>query len=187
MTPRKRLLIPVLLTLSALSFFAFLGGNDHHQQADPEVEAVRTAPDISLEDIKETYIEKGEKKWVLKATSACLSRSSDQTRVSDIDISFFTADGRSFRVTADRGLLSMNTRNAEVSGNVIIHHPVYKMYTESLRYRAENHIIISNEPVRIESDWLRLEGDRLRFDLNTMKAELTGKVDGLINEKLTRH
>lgn len=187
MTPRKRFLIPILLILTVCSLLALLTGNDNHKRPESTSEAIRSAPDISLQGIRETYIEKGTKRWILKAASAFLSRSSNQTRVKDIDMTFYAADGRFFRVTADRGQLSLDTRDAEVSGNVIIYHPSYKIYTESLRYRAGNHIITSNEQVRIESDWLQLEGDRLRYDLNTMKAELTGKVNGIINEKITRH
>ncbi len=184
---KKRFVIPMLLILSALSVSAYiLKDNSGKRQRNPASELIRSAPDISLEGISQTFVEKGKKKWTLKAASARLSRAAKQTLLDDIDVGFFTANGKSFRVTADKGLLSLDTNDAEVFGNVIIHNPDYEIHTQSLRYKAESHIITTDEPVRIESDSLHLTGDGLRYDLVSMKAELTGNVKGIISGNLGR-
>lgn len=188
MVYRKRSLVPIFLILAVLSLAVYLAGKYRGETKAPDssVQTVQSAPDISLEGIRQTYVEKGAKKWALKAASARLSRSSNRTHIDDIDMTFYLPDGRSFRVTADQGVILLENRDAEISGDVIVYHPDFKIYTESLRYRAEHHIITADEPVRIESPSLHLSGNRLRYDLSTMKADLTGNVNGLINEILTR-
>ena len=188
MANRKRSLVPILLIAAVLSLAAYLTGKYDGEAEGPGSagQSLQSAPDISLEGIRQTYVEKGVKKWEMKAASARLLRSDNQAQVNDIVITFYTADNRSFRVTADQGLVSLETRDARISGNVIIYHPDFKIYTESLRYHAERHIIVSESPVRIESPSLHLAGDRLCYDLSSMRAELAGNVNGRINENLTR-
>lgn len=188
MPSQKRSLIPILLVLATLGVTAYMttGDNGEKERRAATAKIIQSAPDISLKGIRQTFIEKGTKKWALRAASAFLSRSNRQTRVNDIEATFFTAEGKPIRVTADSGLLSLDTNDAEISGNVIVHNQDYKIYTQSLRYQAERHIITTEEQVIIESDSLHLTGDSLRYDLVSMKAELAGNVDGIISEHLTR-
>jgi LPS export ABC transporter protein LptC len=185
----KRSLFLMFLILPVLCLIAYLtlydGGRE--KRRDSAAKLIRTAPDISLEGIRQTFIENGDKKWSLKAASARLSRSSRQTQVTDIDLTLFTAGGDAFRVTADKGLLSLDSSDAEIAGNVIIHIPEGKIYTQSLRYRAQDHIITADEQVKVEGDSLHLTGNRLRYDLRSMTAELLGDVNGIINGNLTRN
>jgi LPS export ABC transporter protein LptC len=185
---QKRPLIPWLLILTALGLTAYLAlsGTGRTERRNSAARLVRSAPDISLEGIRQTFIENGKKKWALKAASARLSRSSRQTEVNDIDATFFTADGKPIRVTADKGLISLDTSDAEISGNVIIHIQDYRISTQSLRYQAERHIINTDEQVRLENASLHLVGDGLRYDLLAKEAELTGNVNGIIDGNLTR-
>lgn len=188
MVYRKRSFIPIFLILAVLSLAAYLAAKN--KSADkapvPDARSIESAPDISLEGIRHTFVEKGVKKWVLIAASARLSRSSNRTHVNQIDMTFYTPDHRSFRVTADQGLISLESRNAEISGDVVIYRSDFKIYTESLRYLAEDNIIITDKPVRIDGPSLRLAGSRFSYDLSTMKAELSGNVNGIINENLAR-
>lgn len=188
MTPRKHSLIAILLALTALGLAAFMLIKDHDKSrpAGSPTDVPGSAPDISLSGIQQTFVENGLIKWRLKAASARLSRAGNRIQINDIDMTLYTADGRNCHVTADRGLVSLDTRNANIYGNVVIHHPDYKIQTETLRYRAERHIIETDEPVRMESRMVLLTGDRLRYDLDAMRAELNGNVDGIINENLTR-
>lgn len=185
----KRSLVPRLLILAVLSLAAYYitmpDGNRKERQSSA-TSLIRSAPDISLEGIRHTFIENGQKKWSLKAASARLSRSNRQTQVNDIDLTFFTAGDKTFRVTADKGLLSLDTSDAEILGNVVIHIPDGKIYTQSLRYQADDHIITTDEQVRVEGDTIHLTGNRLRYDFRSMTAELAGNVNGIINGHLTR-
>ncbi len=188
MIATKRPFIPIMLILAVLSVATYLltVSDDEDPTRTMMSERLRSAPDISLEGVRQTFIEKGRKQWQFKADSARLSRSGQQTRVNDIEAVFFTADGRSFQVTADGGVVSLDSKDAEISGNVIIRYQDYKIYTQSLRYRAEDHIITADNQVRLISDSLHLTGDRLRYDLVAMRGELTGNVNGLISENLAR-
>jgi LPS export ABC transporter protein LptC len=184
----KRSFFPKLLILALLGLVAYMTMYDdgRKERQSSAAKRLRSAPDISLEGIRHTFVENGEKKWSLKADSARLSRSSRQTQVTDIDLTFFAAGGKSFRVTADNGLLSLDSSDAEITGNVVVHIPDGKIYTQSLRYQAQDHIITTDKQVKVEGDSLHLTGDRLRYDLRSMTAELAGDVNGIINGHLTR-
>jgi LPS export ABC transporter protein LptC len=184
----RRSVAPKLLILALLGLAAYMTLYDggRKEQRSSSAKLLRSAPDISLEGIHHTFVESGEKKWSLKADSARLSRSSRQTQVTDIDLTFFTSGGKSFRVTADKGLLSLDSSDAEISGNVVVHIPDGKIYTQSLRYQAQDHIIATDEQVKVESASLHLTGDRLRYDMRSLTAELAGDVNGVINGNLTR-
>ena len=173
--------LPVLVLLSAAPYLVF--NDDEHGR--PAADSLSAAPDISLEGIRQTFIENGVKKWTLRAASACLSRDNHRTRVDDIEALFYTTDGRPVRVVADKGLLTLDAKDAEIFGHVVVHHPGCKISTEALRYQAGDHIIISKGRVRVEGDAFELNGDGLRYDLTTMTAVLTGNVTGIINNQTT--
>jgi LPS export ABC transporter protein LptC len=100
-------------------------------------------------------------------------------------LTFFTKDNQKIFLTADNGILKTETSNIEISGSIIVKNDEYLLKTEKINYEHDKRIIFSNVPVEISGRSLNLVAGSMTIDLNSNKAELSGKVEGIIGDKIS--
>ena len=136
---------------------------------------------LSVKKISQTATRNGMTEWILKADSAKYSDSKNEAVLDHISIVFFLENGEKLFLKAQKGVLHTESRDIEVSGDVVLTNEKYEIKTESLDYQHEKRSISSNRPVEIEGPETKITADALFFDLNTRKTRLTGSVKGNFN------
>ena len=87
-------------------------------------------------------------------------------------------------MTADRGILKIDSNDIEASGNVVVKRNDYRLRTESLQYDHRRSMIYAPKPVRISTGAMELTADSMSFNLNSRRAEFKGHIQGTIRGQL---
>ncbi|MBU1569901.1 MAG: LPS export ABC transporter periplasmic protein LptC [Proteobacteria bacterium] len=102
-----------------------------------------------------------------------------------MDVYVLSKDNQKILLTADNGILKTESNDIEISGSIIIKNDEYLLKTEKINYEHDKRIISSRVPVEISGNSLNLVASSMTIDLNTNKAELSGKVEGIIGDKIS--
>jgi len=179
----KSSVVPLIVILAAVGAIVYIypqsPGLTGKDRPGPE-KKISEAPEIFLTGIHQTTFEHGRKKWALAADSARLVRREDTTIMQNLAMTLYGKEKKSARVTAKKGVFSMATGNAEISGNVTLKSDPYEITTRSLQYRKKSNILVSRNPVDIQSDFLSFEGNRLVYDVSRNQAVLKDDVHGVV-------
>jgi len=140
---------------------------------------------LSLKRLRQTATKDGVKEWSLEAGSAQFSNSRKTALLKDVSVTFYPREGGAVLMTADRGILKIDSNDIEASGNVVVKRNDYRLRTEDLQYDHRRSMIYARKPVRISAGAMELTADSMSFDLNSRRAEFKGHVRGTIREKLS--
>lgn len=156
--------------------------------AEEIIESLPRDVDLSMKQISYTEIREGVRRWMLKADTAAHSVSEGTTRIENIHMTFFDVDGGGDLIlTASQGELRTDSREVEVSGDVIVQSTKgYAVYTDNLRYREKDRTARTEAPVRVVSKEMEVTGTGMRLDLRDhtlvllsgIKARLAHKGEG---------
>ena len=154
------------------------------QGGGPE-EILETLPrqaDLSLQKIHYTETRDGVRHWTLVADSAAHSVGEGATRLENVRVTFYGAEGVGDVVmTARRGEFNSDRGEVEAIGDVVIQSPQgYAIHTERLQYRQQERLIRTEEPVRLESRTMQVTGRGMRFNIDDRKLTLLSTVTALI-------
>ncbi|MDY6822397.1 MAG: LPS export ABC transporter periplasmic protein LptC [Thermodesulfobacteriota bacterium] len=184
MTSVQKLKTPLFLIiflLTGAALYLLLTGRTGPAQGSRPAENIETAPDIVIDTISQTSLEKGEKQWELTAAEARFQKEKEETVFTDISLTAHAENGP-VRVTGNRGIMDMTTNDMDLSGNVKMTYGNYKIFTQTLHYQANNLIIHTKDPVRINGDLLHFTGDTMKFDMTTETVILSGNIKGILSE-----
>ncbi len=142
------------------------------------------APDATLlvDKIQQTATRDGKKEWILEASSGHMVDETQQLILKDVKVTFFLDDNSEILLTADQGRLETNSKDMEVSGNVILKNNEYKLLTDTLSYKHKGRVVFSKSPVKISGTSAQVAADSLKYDLNTKKLTLQGGIATTIGE-----
>lgn len=138
-----------------------------------------------LGKVSHTATRDGVKEWSLEAESAQILEEENRVVLSQLSVVFFTKEGEVF-LTARKGLLQTDTKDIEVTGNVVVKNEGYRLESEKLQYERRRHVLLTNEPVEITGESSRLTADSMAFDLRTNKTYFKGNVEGVFSESFTK-
>nr|CBX28437.1 hypothetical protein N47_G37610 [uncultured Desulfobacterium sp.] len=147
--------------------------------------AVLDGSSISLERISQISSKNGIMEWSLEARSAIYSEDKKEAFFKDLTVTFFTKDNQEVYLSADKGTLKTESGNIEINGNVVIKNNDYMLKTGKINYDNKKRIIQSKAPVELTGKSSNLIASSMAIDLNTNKAELIGKVDGIFGDNLS--
>jgi LPS export ABC transporter protein LptC len=178
-----RNLLALVILLLAGTLTAVVVRNFRMESPEEMLEALPRNIDLSLKEISYTETRDGARRWTLVADSAAHSMGEGVTRIENIRITFYGPQGQDeITLTARRGVLHTETREVEVSGEVVVKSSRgYALYTEELAYREAERVIRSEAPVRLVSDQAEVTGTGLRLDVEKRTVELLTKVRARID------
>ncbi|MBW2436417.1 MAG: LPS export ABC transporter periplasmic protein LptC [Desulfobacterales bacterium] len=144
-------------------------------------------PDATLlmDKIQQTATRDGKKEWHLEARSGHLIEKTQQLILKDVKVTFFLEDNSEILLTADQGILKTNSKDMEVSGNVVLKNNEYKLLTNTLSYQHKKRVVFSKSPVKISGTSAQVAADSLKYDLNAKKLTMEGGVGTTIDENVT--
>jgi len=131
-----------------------------------------------------THISKknGIKEWELKATSATLLKDEDKAVLIDVSVIFFTKEDKQIHLTSQKGVMNTKTHDMIFSDHVVVAHETFILKTDTLHYNKKEHIIYSNNQVRLEKGDSVIEADSMTTKLNENTTILKGNVRGNFSE-----
>ena len=132
--------------------------------------------DMSLNHIHHVATRNGVKEWILDAESAEYQKAEKKTVFKHISATFFLKDGRSIHLTGCSGVLLTDTKDMEVSGDVVARSGPYELNTEKLLYDHKGRSISTDKTIVLKGNGVDMTGENLVFDFDTERAVVSGGV-----------
>jgi len=181
----KIILISVISVTISATVAVFIGYRYISKNPEKAIPLVLDGSSISIEKIHQTSTKNGVVEWSLDANSASYNEDKKEAVFEDLSVVFFTKDNLKIHLTADKGILKTESSNIEIRGNITVKNEDYVLKTGKINYDNEKRIIFSKVPVEISGKSLNLVAGSMTIDLNTNKAELSGKVEGIIGDDIS--
>jgi LPS export ABC transporter protein LptC len=136
--------------------------------------------DTRLEKIHLVEDKHGRKTWELEAKSVQQYQDQNIMLIEEVKLTFFAKEGRSFVVSGDQGKIHQDSKDMELSGDVVVtSSDGYRLKTQSVSYHHSEKKITTSDPVEIEGDLIRLEG-------RGMSVDMEGKIFKVLSQVKTR-
>ncbi|RPH47582.1 MAG: LPS export ABC transporter periplasmic protein LptC [Desulfobacteraceae bacterium] len=180
-----------IILISAISFAVlatvavFIGYRYISKKPEKVIPLVLDGSSISIGKIHQTSTKNGIVEWSLEANSASYSEDKKEALFKDLFVTFFTKDDLKIYLNADKGTFKTESSDIEISGNITVKSDDYVLKTGKINYDNEKRVIFSEVPVEISGKSLNLVADSMTIDLDTNKAELSGKVEGIIGDDIS--
>lgn len=181
----KIILISVISVTISATIAVFIGYRYISKKPEKLIPLVLDGSSISIEKIHQTSTKNGVVEWSLEASSASYSEDKKEAFFEDLSVTFFTKDNLNIHLTADKGILKTESSDIEVNGNITVKNEDYVLKTGKINYDNKKRIIFSDVPVEISGKSLNLVAGSMTIDLNTNKAVLSGKVEGIIGDDIS--
>ena len=146
------------------------------------VSDIRNNANISIGKAHQTATRNGIKEWNLDAASVNYMVKKNQAIFQDLSITFYLKNKTEVYLTANKGILKIDSNDMEILGNVVVKNSIYRLKTENLFYRHNQRIIFSKVPVKVSGAAFNLVADSMSLNLNTNKTMFEGKVQGTLRE-----
>jgi len=140
---------------------------------------------LSIGKIHQTSTKNGVKEFTLDAASASYTASKKKVVLNDLSLTFFLKNKQEVYLTANKGILKTDSKDIEITGNVIVANENSKLFTKKIQYKHGQRLLLSKVPVKIVGNSYQLTADRMSLDLNTNKAVFEGKVKGAFSENFS--
>ena len=137
--------------------------------------------DMQIGDIHYEQTDKhASKEWELDAKSAQYFKGENKIVLQSIELTFFSDGGKVYKLTADDGVLYTDSKDVNVSGNVVVlTEEGYHVQANSFRYDAEERKIVTNDRIRLRSKELVMTGKGMVVDLEEEKLYVLEEVKAL--------
>lgn len=137
---------------------------------------------LSIQSFRHTATQDGQRKWSVEASSANLYSKENIAALTDISASFFLDKDKTIYLTAEKGVLQVDTNNMTLSGHIVVKFSDHVMTTENLNYVNKSHIINATTPVTITGDTMSLKADTMCYRLDTDIIRCSGNVKGTFKQ-----
>jgi LPS export ABC transporter protein LptC len=176
---KLKLVLYLLGTLALCAILAvFIGYRfwTHHPEAI--LPLLRDTAELSIGSVHQTATRNGIAQWTLKAASARFFEERGETVFENPEITFFTDNNDKLDLSADQGVLTMDTQDILVRDHVVVRYNGYLMKTAALHYHHKMRIIFSNDSVDISGSAMQLTARSMVLHIDTGKVDFTGQVKG---------
>lgn len=172
----------IVVVLSSVIIAVFIHHRLRFNHIAPPIAPQKTTATLSIENFRHTATQDGKKKWSIEAASASMYSKENIAELTNISAIFFLNNEKTIVLTADKGLLRVDTNNISVSGQIVVKFSDHVMETENLNYVHKSHIIYITTPVTITGETMRLKADTMSYNLNTDIIKCTGNVTGIFQQ-----
>ena len=174
------IIIGILATTMMLAYL-----RQPSQTAEPVELSPPSENDTTMNRLFQVSTKQGRTEWKLEAASAEMDKMNNIGRLKDVSIVFYLKSGSEVSLTADRGIFHTDSKDIEVSGNVVVVNRNYKMVTERLKYRDSRRTLTSSAPLAISDNSSSLMADRMVYDIAKNESVFEGNVMGFFSDKAT--
>ncbi|MDY6790780.1 MAG: LPS export ABC transporter periplasmic protein LptC [Thermodesulfobacteriota bacterium] len=182
--PKKLKIFLLAFMVIALTAVIAVFISERHLLENPEtlISSLPVDANLSIGKIHQTSTKNGVKEFTLDAASAYYTATKKEVVLTDLSVTFFLKNEQEVFLTANKGILQTDSKNIEITGNVMVKNKSSRLFTEQLQYKHSGRQLLSKAPVKIVGDAYQLKADRMSFDLNTNQTVLEGRVEGAFSE-----
>ena len=174
------IIVGILITTMLLSRF-----KQSSQPTEPLAPPPLAKTDSAMNKLFQVSTKEGRTEWKLEAASAEMDQTGKIAQLKDVSILFYPKSGGEVSVLADRGIIHTDSKDIEVSGNVVVVNQNYQMVTEKLNYKDSSRTLTSSTPLAISDDSSSLTADRMVYYISKNRSVFKGNVMGTFNDKAT--
>ena len=132
---------------------------------------------MNLEKVHFVEDKEGKKTWELEATSVQQYEDQNLLILKEVKVTVYTKDGRSFVISGREGRVHQDSKDAELSGNVILtSSDGYQLKTESIAYDHQTRKVTTPDLVEIEGDQIRVRGKGMLVDMEGRSFKILSHV-----------
>jgi LPS export ABC transporter protein LptC len=182
----KYIFITIVVAVACVIIGVFVRSRIHLNHIIPPSAPQQTSATLSIQNFRHTATQDGREKWSIEASSASLYSKENFAELTDISAIFFLNDEKTILLSADKGILHIDTNNMNVSGNIIIKFSNHMLETENLNYIHNSHIINATTPVTITGETMTLKANTMNYLLDKDVIKCSGDVTGTIMEAVER-
>ena len=185
--PKKLKLFLLAFIVNALTAVIAVFINYRRILENPEklISSLPGDANLSIGKIHQTSTKNGVKEFTLDAASAYYTASKKEVILNDLSVTFFLKNNQEVYLTANKGILETESKDIEVTGNVILKNESSRLVTEKIQYKHGLRLLLSKVPVKIIGNSYQLTSDRMSLDLNTNNTVFEGRVEGAFSENFT--
>ena len=181
----KTVLIALILIVAGILVSVFVDYRKVLDKVDTSFLPENNGATLSMKRLRQTATRDGIMEWSLDAGSAQLIAGKKQAILKDLSVTFYPKDGQPVFVTADEGILKIDSNDIEVSGNVVVKREGYRLDTDSIQYEHSRRMIHARRPVKITAEAFDLAADAMSFELDSKKTQFRGNVRGAIRDHIS--
>lgn len=179
----KVLVCLICLILVGLAV-SFMGYRRLSKEPDALLSALPGGQDLRLNHIHHVATRDGFTEWVLDADSAQYQKAEHKTVIKDVSATFFLKDGRTVRLVGRDGVLFTDSRDIEVSGDVVVTSDQYELKTDKLHYDHKTRAISTDTWISVRGEVVRLTGQGMIFSFDTEQILVKGGVEAVIENRM---
>jgi len=148
--------------------------------------ALRMLPDkvdVQVRDVRYTEVGDPDALWEIRADTATYMKEDNLSLFDNIRVKLVTTGGRVYRMTADRGSFHTDTKNIEMSGNVVaLSDSGERFTTDRLVYYVKEKKVATNDLVSMENQQMRVFGTGMTLSLADRTFSLLSNVRAELNQ-----
>ncbi len=169
----KKTKIAIMLLILAIGGIALASLWVNFQERKKILEETDKAPKIStegadqrLEKIHFVEEKQGKKIWELEAKTIHQYQEQNLLLLEDVKVVYYAKDGRSFTLTGDRGKVYQDSKDIELTGNVVFaSNDGYRLKTHSMSYKHSTKQARTPDPVEFEGEQIHLTGKGMLINM----------------------
>jgi len=178
---KAKLVILVAIVVIAGSIAAVIWFNlqgrkvSQPKEEEPKVAAEDTK--MNLEKVHFVEDKGGKKTWELEAQSVQQYEEQNLLILKDVKVTVYTKEGRSFVISGKEGRVHQDSKDAELSGNVILtSSDGYRLMTQSVAYDHHMKRVTTPDLVEIQGDQIRVQGKGMVVDMEARTFRIMNQV-----------
>ena len=180
----KLILLSIIFVALGVILTVFVSHRRILEKEENIVSGIQSKANISIGKAHQTATRNGIKEWSLDATSVNYIVKKNQAIFQYLSVTFYLKDKSQVYLTANKGILNIDSNDMEIFGNVVVKNSTYRLKTENLFYRHNKRIIFSKVPVKVAGAAFDLAADSMSLNLNTNKTMFEGNVEGILSESI---
>jgi LPS export ABC transporter protein LptC len=140
--------------------------------------------DLQVKDVVYTDVMQSGEKLEIRADTARYLKKENLALFDRVKVKLVTPEGKTFRMTGDRGKLQTDTKNIEISGNVeILSDRGDRLRTDVLHYTHAQNAVHTDGAVTMWGDQMQIRGVGMTLNLKQGQLSLQSSVKGQIQGK----
>ncbi len=186
-TTRSRRKITIALVAFSLITTGIIAGifiKNRYLSQDPVklITSVHQNASLAIGNVHQVSTRDGIKEWILDAKSAHVIDESKQLMLEDVTVVYFVKNGKEVQLTASRGILKTETRDIEVTGQVVLTYSDYTLETEQMNYDHGRRVLFASTPIKIIGKTVNLTAGSMKYDLTANQTWFQRNVEVLLRE-----
>lgn len=179
----RRLLIFILILAIGVPVAIFLIYRRMADDPNIIVDVIKSEADMVFKNVEQTAIRNGINEWRLNANKAYLVETQKKMVLENPKVEFFMESGNNVFLTARKGILKIDSKDIQVSGNVIVTQDSYTLKTKQLMYKHDKRLLFTKNSVRITGSLFDLIAGSMKVDLTRNQGLFDNGVTGAFNEE----